>query len=224
MIGDYVAGVNHVLPTGGTARFASALRVADFQKHVHVVSLDRDALDRVGAVRHACSPTSEGLDAHARLDPRPGDRRDATPTRVRSRATTCARSRATTRAQVDVPVRLNTNESPYPPPPEFVAEWLAALGDAALPPLSRPRRRASSAPRSRELLGQPAGAHLPAPTAATRCCRRSCSPTAGTAARALVFEPTYALHAHIARITATEVVEGERDDATSRSISTPRPR
>ena len=39
VIGDYVAGVNHVLPTGGTARFADALRVDDFRKHMHVVSL-----------------------------------------------------------------------------------------------------------------------------------------------------------------------------------------
>ena len=36
-LGDYVAGVNHVLPTARTARFASALRVDTFRKHVHVV-------------------------------------------------------------------------------------------------------------------------------------------------------------------------------------------
>ena len=51
VIGDYVAGVNHVLPTGGTARFADALRVDDFRKHVHVVSLEPGALRRAGAVR-----------------------------------------------------------------------------------------------------------------------------------------------------------------------------
>src|SRR5581483_2706536 len=39
-VGDYVAGVNHVLPTARTARFSSALRVANFQKHLHVVGLD----------------------------------------------------------------------------------------------------------------------------------------------------------------------------------------
>ena len=44
VIGDYVAGVNHVLPTGRTARFASALRVDDFCKHIHVVDLDEAAL------------------------------------------------------------------------------------------------------------------------------------------------------------------------------------
>jgi histidinol dehydrogenase len=64
VIGDYVAGVNHVLPTGGTARFASALRVSNFQKHVHVVTLDRDALERVGPYVTVLAE-AEGLDAHA---------------------------------------------------------------------------------------------------------------------------------------------------------------
>jgi histidinol dehydrogenase len=64
VIGDYVAGVNHVLPTGGTARFASALRVSNFQKRVHVVSLDRDALLQVGPYVTVLA-ASEGLDAHA---------------------------------------------------------------------------------------------------------------------------------------------------------------
>jgi histidinol dehydrogenase len=64
VIGDYVAGVNHVLPTAGTARFASALRVADFQKHIHVVSLDREALGRVAPYAIVLAD-AEGLDAHA---------------------------------------------------------------------------------------------------------------------------------------------------------------
>jgi len=64
VIGDYVAGVNHVLPTGGTARFASALRVSNFQKHVHVVSLDRETLGRVGPYVTVLAE-AEGLDAHA---------------------------------------------------------------------------------------------------------------------------------------------------------------
>jgi histidinol dehydrogenase len=64
VIGDYVAGVNHVLPTGGTARFASALRVATFQKHVHVVSLDNTTLRRVAPFVRTLAE-SEGLHAHA---------------------------------------------------------------------------------------------------------------------------------------------------------------
>ncbi|MDQ1474861.1 MAG: histidinol dehydrogenase [Actinomycetota bacterium] len=64
VIGDYVAGTNHVLPTGGTARFASALRIADFQKHIHVVRADAAALSRVGPAARAIAE-AEGLWAHA---------------------------------------------------------------------------------------------------------------------------------------------------------------
>jgi histidinol dehydrogenase len=64
VVGDYVAGVNHVLPTGGTARFAEALRISNFQKHVHVVSLDADALGRVGPLVRTLAER-EGLYAHA---------------------------------------------------------------------------------------------------------------------------------------------------------------
>ena len=47
-VGDYVAGPSHVLPTYGSARFASALTVDDFAKDHHVVTVDRAAYDRVG--------------------------------------------------------------------------------------------------------------------------------------------------------------------------------
>jgi histidinol dehydrogenase len=64
-LGDYVAGVNHVLPTARTARFASALRVDTFRKHVHVVEASEDALaDLAPHVRALAA--AEGLDAHAR--------------------------------------------------------------------------------------------------------------------------------------------------------------
>ncbi len=63
-VGDYVAGPSHVLPTYGSARFASALGVNDFRKQIHVISLDREALARhapdVVAIAEA-----EGLAAHA---------------------------------------------------------------------------------------------------------------------------------------------------------------
>jgi histidinol dehydrogenase len=64
-VGDYVAGVNHVLPTAGTARFASALRVDDFCKHVHVVTLDEAALRRVAPHVRALAAV-EGLAEHGR--------------------------------------------------------------------------------------------------------------------------------------------------------------
>ena len=63
-VGDYLAGPNHVLPTYGSARFSGALRVDDFLKHVHVVSVDREGLAQVGEHVIALA-TYEGLDAHA---------------------------------------------------------------------------------------------------------------------------------------------------------------
>jgi histidinol dehydrogenase len=62
-IGDYTAGTNHVLPTGGTARFSSALSVDDFMKKISVVNLSREGLTKIGpaAMRLA---EAEGLTAH----------------------------------------------------------------------------------------------------------------------------------------------------------------
>jgi histidinol dehydrogenase len=63
-VGDYLAGPNHVLPTNGSARFSEALRVDDFVKHVHVVTLDEAALAKV-APHVAALADAEGLAAHA---------------------------------------------------------------------------------------------------------------------------------------------------------------
>ncbi|MYA84392.1 MAG: histidinol dehydrogenase [Acidimicrobiaceae bacterium] len=63
-LGDYAAGPNHVLPTDGTARFASALGVRDFLRSMHVVSADRDGL--AGLAPHVIAlAEAEGLTAHA---------------------------------------------------------------------------------------------------------------------------------------------------------------
>lgn len=63
-VGDYLAGPSHVLPTDGSARFSSALGVDDFQRRIHVISLDRDALARA-APHVATIADAEGLPAHA---------------------------------------------------------------------------------------------------------------------------------------------------------------
>ena len=64
-LGDYVAGPNHVLPTGRTARFASGLSVFDFLKRTTWVSANQASLDRVGPAAVALAE-AEGLQAHAR--------------------------------------------------------------------------------------------------------------------------------------------------------------
>jgi histidinol dehydrogenase len=64
-IGDYVAGPNHVLPTGRRARFASGLSVLDFMKRTSFLGLDEAALAKLGPATVALAH-AEGLPAHAR--------------------------------------------------------------------------------------------------------------------------------------------------------------
>lgn len=112
--------------------------------------------------------------------------------------------------QVAAKVRLNTNEAPEPPPAAFVAELREALAG-----IEWHRYPDRSATTLRQAI---AGAHG---TEATRVFAANGSNEVlqtlllaygGPGRRALVFEPTYALHSHIARLTATEVVEAERGD------------
>ncbi|MCI0798405.1 MAG: histidinol dehydrogenase [Chloroflexi bacterium] len=64
VMGDYIAGPSHVMPTGGTARFSSALSVHQFLRRMPVVGLSRDDFQRLGpsAVHIA---NAEGLEGHA---------------------------------------------------------------------------------------------------------------------------------------------------------------
>jgi histidinol-phosphate aminotransferase len=110
--------------------------------------------------------------------------------------------------QLDVAVRLNTNESPFAPPPAFVERWLDELRRA---PLNRYPDRAA------QVLRDALGAHLGQPADRLFCANGSNEVLqtllltyGGPGRRAAMFEPTYALHSHIARITGTEVVVGER--------------
>ena len=64
-VGDYFAGPNHVLPTGGAARFSSALGVYDFVRRTTMLRYSKDELSRT-ARQIATLAESEGLDAHAR--------------------------------------------------------------------------------------------------------------------------------------------------------------
>lgn len=64
-VGDYVAGPNHVLPTGRRARFSSGLSVLDFMKRTSFIQLDQAALEAIGPAAVALA-NAEGLPAHAR--------------------------------------------------------------------------------------------------------------------------------------------------------------
>jgi len=65
VLGDYVAGPSHVLPTGGTARFSSALNVSDFMKITSLINTDELDLKELGEAASAIA-RAEGLEAHAR--------------------------------------------------------------------------------------------------------------------------------------------------------------
>ncbi len=64
VLGDYVAGPSHVLPTGGTARFGSPLNVTDFIKYTNVINIDEAGLKELGPAAQTLAE-AEGLDAHA---------------------------------------------------------------------------------------------------------------------------------------------------------------
>jgi histidinol-phosphate aminotransferase len=112
--------------------------------------------------------------------------------------------------QVDAEVRLNTNESPFAPPEAWRAELLDALADVSF-------HRYPDRPAT-ELRQAVADLHGVTPeevfcaNGSNEVLQSLLLAFGGPGRRALVFEPTYALHGHIARITATEVVEGGRDD------------
>jgi histidinol-phosphate aminotransferase len=112
--------------------------------------------------------------------------------------------------QVDVDVRLNTNESPYPPPPEWFDAYVAELADVAW---NRYPDRAAAALRT-----DIAGWHGVAPeqvfaaNGSNEVLQTLLLAYAGAGRSVVTFEPTYQLHGHIARITGARVVEGRRAD------------
>jgi len=65
VLGDYVAGPSHVLPTGGTARFGSPLNITDFIKFINLVNIDEASLKPLGRAASIIA-RAEGFDAHVR--------------------------------------------------------------------------------------------------------------------------------------------------------------
>jgi histidinol dehydrogenase len=64
VLGDYVFGPSHVLPTGATARFSSPLNILDFVKFTSLVNVDKASLKKLGKTA-ATIARAEGLEAHA---------------------------------------------------------------------------------------------------------------------------------------------------------------
>lgn len=177
-LGDYVGGSNHVLPTGGTARYSSGLNVTQFLRSMQVVDYSQEALAEVtGAL--VTLANAEELPAHgeaalARFDngqmiaslksavdlPRWAERQSGAraregngispPAEVGGSATPgqsdlgfslpwreeLAEVEPYGAPMIEVPVRLNVNENPYPPGPE-VADAIAAAVRQACSGLNR---------------------------------------------------------------------------------------
>ena len=112
--------------------------------------------------------------------------------------------------QVEAEVRLNTNESPLAPPAAWRAELLEALADVSFH--RYPDRPATELRAAVAELHGVTPAEVVCATGSNEVLQSLLLAFGGPGRRALVFEPTYALHSHIARITGTEVVEGGRDD------------
>ena len=112
--------------------------------------------------------------------------------------------------QVEAEVRLNTNESPFAPPEAWRQEVLAALADVSFH--RYPDRPATELRRAVADLHGVTPDEVFCANGSNEVLQSLLLAFGGPGRRALVFEPTYALHAHIARVTGTEVVEGARDD------------
>ena len=65
VLGDYVAGPSHVLPTGGTARFSSSFNISDFIKFINLVDIDEADFNQLGQAAVTMA-RAEGFEAHAR--------------------------------------------------------------------------------------------------------------------------------------------------------------
>jgi len=114
-------------------------------------------------------------------------------------------------AQVEVAVRLNTNESPYPPPAGFVAALAASVSSISF---NRYPDREATALRSG--LAQMHGVdpeNVFCANGSNEVLQTLLLAYGGPGRSAAVFEPTYTLHGHIARLTRTTVAVGERTAA-----------
>ena len=111
--------------------------------------------------------------------------------------------------QVSVDVRLNTNESPFPPPAAWVEDLQQALAEV---PYHRYPDRAATA--LREAIAEQHGVRADqvfCGNGSNEVLEAVFLAYGGPGRTAAVFEPTYALHSHIARITGTGVLEGKRN-------------
>jgi histidinol-phosphate aminotransferase len=113
--------------------------------------------------------------------------------------------------QVEVDVRLNTNESPEPPPGAFVDALAAEL--RAIPLHRYPDREATALRAALAEYHEVEPSQIFCANGSNEAIQCLLLAYGGPGRPVMVFEPTYALHSHIARLTGTPVVAGRRDDS-----------
>ena len=158
-LGDYCAGSNHVLPTGGCACHSSGLSVRAFLRSVHVVDYSREALaevaDHVVALAEAEDLPGHGAAVRVRFDEAAMTDDAWPPLREELRGLEPYGA-----PQLDVPVQLNVNENPYAPVRRGrrrhrrgrrrgAPRRSTATPTASSPSCARRSRRTSAARRSR---------------------------------------------------------------------------
>jgi histidinol-phosphate aminotransferase len=112
--------------------------------------------------------------------------------------------------QVEAEVRLNTNESPLAPPDAWREELLRALADVSFH--RYPDRPATELREALAVLHGVGAEEIFCANGSNEVLQSLLLAFGGPGRRALLFEPTYALHSHIARITGTGLIVGSRDD------------
>ena len=116
--------------------------------------------------------------------------------------------------QIDVPVRLNTNENPYPPSPSLVRAVADAVAEAAASLNRYPDRDVVELRKDlADYLGHGlTGAHLWAANGSNEVIQQVQQAFGGPRRRALGFDPGYSMHSLIARVTCTGWVSASRDE------------
>src|SRR6266702_2262410 len=249
-LGDYLAGSNHVLPTGGTARHTAGLSVLAFMRGIHVVDCTVTALAaaaphidalgeaedlaaHVAAVRirvpgadlgeHSASlgasprtprpwnpPVAQGRVGQAPAEQATGQR-DATGPPIRPDLAGRSPYGA---PQLDVPVRLNTNENPFPPPPALVQAITEAVAGVAGSLIRDPDRDAMAlrADLAAYLGHGLTGRQVWAANGSNEIIQQLLQVFGGHGRAALGFEPSYAMHPLIAGATGSRWISGARED------------
>ncbi len=112
--------------------------------------------------------------------------------------------------QLDVAVRLNTNEAPEPPPAAFVAALAAGL--AGIEWHRYPDRRATALRNAIAAVHRTDPERVFVANGSNEVLQTLLLAYAGAGRRVVTHEPTFAMHAHIARLSGATVIEGARDD------------